>query len=301
MISLGILDFDSSHCVEFTRRLNHVGVTSDQFVEGARVIAGCPGKSAMAPERIARFLPDVAACGVAIVERDEVLRRTDATLVLSLCGSAHRESALVSIASRRPTFVDKPFALTFADADAIVTAAERAEVPLHYASAMRYCDELLALPGHLARWGELHGAVCYGPAKRHPSNPGLFHYGIHSVEILFTLLGAGCVSVAATHSENGEVVTGRWRDGRLGTVRGLRSGSTAYGATLFCEHGVIPIALSTTNSYRNLLQALVKGLESGTPLVSPQVILEETAFVLAALESERRGGVPVELSTILTT
>ena len=296
MISIGILDFDSSHCVEFTRRLNHVGVTPDQFVEGARVVAGCPGKSVMAPERIEKFLPELAASEVAIVERDEVLRRADAVLVLSLCGGAHREPALASIASGRPTFVDKPFALTIEDAKAIIAAADRGRVPLHYASAMRYCDELLAVPTQLGRWGNVQGAVCYGPAKRHPANPGLFHYGIHTVEILFTLLGAGCVSVTATQSDDGEVVTGRWSDGRLGTVRGLRSGCTAYGATLFCERGVIPLALSATNSYRNLLRALVKGLESGTPLVPNRVILEETAFVLAALESERRGGVPVELS-----
>ena len=300
MISLGILDFDSSHCVEFTRRLNHAGVTSDQFVEGARVVAGCPGVSAMAPERTERFLPEVAACGVAIVDREEVFQKADAILVLSLCGGAHREPALASIASGRPTFVDKPFALTVPDVQAVLDAAEHAKVPLLYASAMRYCDELLAVPGRLDRWGTVNGAVCHGPAKRHPDNPGLFHYGIHTVEILFSLLGPGCTSVVATASGNGEVVTGRWSDGRLGTVRGLRSGSTAYGATLFCENGVVPLALSTTNSYRNLLRAVVAGFQSGIPLVPRQVILEETAFVLAALESERRGGVPVELSTFLT-
>ena len=52
MIRLGILDFDTSHCVEFTKRLNHVGIAKDQCVEGAKVVVGCPGKSKLSPERI---------------------------------------------------------------------------------------------------------------------------------------------------------------------------------------------------------------------------------------------------------
>ena len=37
MIKLGILDFDTSHAVEFTKRLNHIeGTPKEQFVEGAQ-------------------------------------------------------------------------------------------------------------------------------------------------------------------------------------------------------------------------------------------------------------------------
>lgn len=300
MFRLGILDFDSSHCVEFTRRLNHVGVTPDQFVSGARVVAGSPGTSEMAPERIEQFTPVMRECGVSIGDRESVLEAADGILVLSLCGKAHRDHAVASLERGRPTFVDKPFTTTYPDAQAILAAAAQSNTPLHYGSGMRFCDELLAVPDSAARRGAILGAVCYGPAKRNPHNPGLFHYGIHTVEILFTLLGSGCESVTASSTEGAEVVTGRWRDGRLGTIRGTRTGSTAYGATLFCENGVVPLNLSATNAYRNLLRALVKQFTStnGTPLVPHQVILEETAFVLAAFESERRGGVPVPLSAV---
>lgn len=54
-IRIGIVDFDSSHCVEFTRRINHVGISADQWVDGAEVVVGCPGTSLLAPERIAGF------------------------------------------------------------------------------------------------------------------------------------------------------------------------------------------------------------------------------------------------------
>ena len=43
MIRLGVLDFDTSHVVEFTKRMNKKGVAKDQWVEGATVVVGCPG------------------------------------------------------------------------------------------------------------------------------------------------------------------------------------------------------------------------------------------------------------------
>ena len=298
MVRLGILDFDSSHCVEFTRRLNGVGVSPDQFVGGARVVLGAPGASNMAPERAAQFTPLVKECGVEIADPEAVIAGSDAVLVLSLCGGAHRASSIPALTAGKPTFVDKPFALTIADAREILRLAEEHQALLQYASGMRFCDELLAVPASLTRWGAVHGAVTYGPAKHHPMNPGLFHYGIHAVEVLFTILGAGCESVSAASTAGADVVTGTWKDGRLGTVRGVRRGCTAYGAVIYCEHGVVPLSLSATNAYRNLLRALVRGFETATPLVPKDVIVEEVAFVLAALESERRGGRPVPLSEI---
>ena len=52
MIRLGIVDFDTSHAGEFTKRLNHIDIAEDQWVEGARVVAGVPGESKIAPELI---------------------------------------------------------------------------------------------------------------------------------------------------------------------------------------------------------------------------------------------------------
>ena len=45
MFRLGILDFDTSHAVEFTKRLNHRDIDKDQWVDGATVVIGCPGES----------------------------------------------------------------------------------------------------------------------------------------------------------------------------------------------------------------------------------------------------------------
>ena len=89
MFRLGIVDFDSSHCVEFSRRFNHVGMDADQVVEGARVVLGCPGTSKMFPGRITEHLPDVQAAGVELVELPaEMIGRIDAALAREVLAAA---------------------------------------------------------------------------------------------------------------------------------------------------------------------------------------------------------------------
>ena len=96
MIRIGLVDFDTSHVVAFTERLNHVGVDASEWVEGveARVVAGCPGDSAMMPERIPGFTEKLRGYGIEIVERPEdLLGRIDAVMIESQQGARHLERA----------------------------------------------------------------------------------------------------------------------------------------------------------------------------------------------------------------
>jgi hypothetical protein len=299
MLRLGIVDFDSSHCIEYTRRVNHIGLSADQYVDGARVVAGWPGTSRMSPERIDGFRVQMADAGVEIVDSAEALiGRIDAVLILSLGGAAHLARVRPFLEAGIPAYVDKPFACTVADAVEMVELARRTGTLLLHASALRFADEVDQFRRLGPRLGALHGLLSYGPAKRASGNPGLLHYGIHAVEVLYALMGPGCESVTAAHTNSTDVVTGRWRDGRLATCRGARHGSTAYGLLGFCEQAVYRSHVSTQNAYRNLLRAVVEALTSGRPFVPYDEVLEVTRFALAALESEHNGGSPVELASL---
>jgi predicted dehydrogenase len=299
MLRLGIVDFDSSHCIEYTRRFNHVGIAPEQQVHGARVVAGWPGTSEMAPERISGFTAQMAAAGVEMVDSPEaLLGRIDAVLILSLGGALHRERVRPFLEAGVPAYVDKPFACSLADAEAMLSLAAQTGTLLLHASALRFASEVAELRELLPRAGSLHGLVSYGPAKRADGNPGLLHYGIHALEALYALMGAGCRQVWAAHVEGAHVITGRWHDGRLATLRGARNGATAYGLLAFCEHAVVRRHVSTQHAYRNLCREIVRSLEARAPLVPYPEVLEVTRFALGALESERRGGAPVELSSL---
>lgn len=296
MLRLGLVDFDSSHSIEFTRRFNHVGLSPDLYVDGARVVAGWPGTSRMAPHRIPGFREQVAAAGVQLVDGPEALiGSVDAVLILSLCGAAHLERARPFLEAGVPTYVDKPFACSIEDADSIVDLAEKHGTLLLHASALRYSSDVLSLKSRIERCGPMHGLVSYGPAKRDPFNPGLLHYGIHALEVLYALMGPGCRFVTAAHADGADVVTGQWQDGRLATIRGSRRGSTAYGVVAFCEQGVIRQHVSTYHAYTRFCQRIVEAFLKNEPLIPYDEIREVTRFALAALASEAAGGNPVPL------
>src|SRR5438876_6362009 len=90
MIKLGVLDFDTSHVVEFTRRLNHVGIKEDQWVDGAKVVIGCPGESKIMPERIPDYTKQMKEFGVPLVDKpEEMIGKVDGMLIESQEGTPH--------------------------------------------------------------------------------------------------------------------------------------------------------------------------------------------------------------------
>jgi len=299
MWRLGLIDSDSSHSVEFTRRFNHVGVDREQYVHGGRVVAAWPGDSTMAPERMPGFCAELASINVPLVDcPEDLIGRIDAVLVLSLCGAAHLARVRPFLKAGIPAFVDKPFACSLPDALAMVELSRSTGTPLFNASGLRFSGESVQFQARRSDLGAVLGAVTCGPSKRADGNPGLFHYGIHAVELLLELMGTGCESVTCCSGPAGEAVTGLWSDGRIGTVRGIRQGATPYGFQAFCERGQVSETVSTRYTYRNLCQAIVTFLETRQPPVSHESSLEAVRFVLAALESERHGGTAVRLGDV---
>jgi virulence factor len=125
MIRLGIVDFDTSHAVEFTKRLNHVDIAEDQWVEGAKVVAGVPGSSQIAPESIPKYTEAMKKYGVPLYnDPAELFGKIDAVLVESVDGSVHLARALPFLERGVPSYVDNPFACSLADARTLVKSAE---------------------------------------------------------------------------------------------------------------------------------------------------------------------------------
>ncbi len=294
MIRLGMVDFDTSHVVEFTRRLNHSGSDQDQWVEGARVVAGCPGSSKIAPDDVKRYTKQVEALGVPLVDKPgDLIGKVDGVLIESQEGGAHWQATRAFLEAGVPCFVDKPFACSTTDAKRMAALAAAKGVPLFSSSSLRHAPELVDFLAD-AKHGKVVGALAYGPAplyEKDPTlNPGLYHYGIHAVEVLYTLMGPGCRRVTCTHEKGTDVVTGRWADGRLGCVRGIRAGQADYGALVFTERGARPLAIGTRFIYRELLRQIVRMFETRKAPLDVAVTVEIVAFIEAANRSAANHG-----------
>ncbi len=212
----------------------------------------------------------------------------DVVLLESVDGRPHLEQVKPVFKAKKPVFIDKPVAGSLADAVEIYRLAEE----IRHALLLQLVAALQRRHRRPARndpkLGDVLGCDAYGPCSLEPHHPDLFWYGIHGVETLFTIMGPGCESVTRVQTKNGEFVTGKWKDGRVGTFRGIRGGKADYGALVFGSKGIGPSG--GYGGYEPLVVEICKFFESGKPPVSAEETLEIYAFMEAADESKRQGG-----------
>lgn len=294
---IGIIGLDTSHSPAFTEIINGTG--DRPGIDGFEVVAAYPRGSRSIPSstrRIPEYTRQIEEMGVRIVGSiAELVDRVDAVLLETNDGRRHLEQALPVIRAGKPIFVDKPLEASLTQAFMLVEAARRHEVPIFSASALRYLDAARRLRASEER---VLGADTFSPAVLEPHHPDLFWYGIHGVEILYTVMGPGCRTVRRVHTDSTDLVVGTWPDGRVGTFRGLRAGSHDYGGTAFTEEAVR--SLGSFEGYDPLVRDITRFFETGVPPVDPAETLEIYGFMEAADESERLGGRPVSLEAIMT-
>jgi hypothetical protein len=296
-LRIGLIGLDTSHVIAFTKSLNDP--SDPDFVPGGRVVAafkgGSPDLKASAG-RIDKFTAELRdKYKVRLVDSiPELCDLVDAILLESVDGRVHLEQARQVFRSRKPVFIDKPLAASFADAKEIARLARESGAPWFSSSSLRFAGAYQQVLADSAS-GKIHGVETYGPASLEPTNPGLFWYGIHAVESLFTLMGPGCISVTMTSNDDFDLAVGVWQDGRIGAVKGLRKGKEDYGALVYRENGIFHVPAQDV-SYVPLIREIMQFFQTGKPPVAPEVTLEIMAFMDAAERSRQQGGVPAKLA-----
>src|SRR5262249_38454100 len=238
----GIIGLDTSHVVAFTQLLN--GPKAKGVLAQVKVVAAYPGGSPDVPasrDRVAGFTQQLRdKFKVEIVDSiDALLGKVDVVFLESVDGRPHLEQVKPVLKAGKPVFIDKPVAGSLADAVQIYELARQHKVPCFSSSSLRFSPGILGMRNH-PKVGKVLGCAAYSPCSLEEHHPDLFWYGIHGVETLFTIMGPGCVSVQRTHTKDFELVTGTWKDGRIGTYRGIRKGSAGYGAVVFGDKGIEP-------------------------------------------------------------
>ena len=295
-LRVGLIGLDTSHVIAFTKSLNDP--SSPDFVPGAKVVAAFKGGSPdlqSSAGRIDKFTAELQdKYKIRLVDTIPALcELVDVVLLESVDGRKHLEQARPVFAARKPVFIDKPMAASFADAKEIARLARESGTPWFSSSSLRYAAAYQKVVKE-GSFGKIIGVEAHGPASLEPTNPGLFWYGIHAVETLYTLMGPGCVSVAMTSNDDVDVAVGLWGDGRVGVVRGIRKGRQAYGALLYTDKGVSYVPVGDY-SYVPLVREIVQFFQTGKPPVPPEETLEIMAFMDAAERSRQQGGARVKL------
>ena len=254
VIKIGIIGLDTSHSTAFTELLN--GDSDDKFVKEFEVVAAYPYGSKTIQssyERIPGYIEEVKKHGVEITSSiAELLDKVDCVMLETNDGRIHLEQAMEVFKSGKICYIDKPIGATLGQAIAIYEMAEKYNVPIFSSSALRYSPQNQKLRN--GEFGKILGADCYSPHKVEPTHPDFGFYGIHGVETLYTLMGTGCESVNRMSSQDADVVVGRWKDGRIGTFRGIKEGPAIYGGTAYTPKG--SIAAGGYEGYKVLLDQI---------------------------------------------
>ena len=297
-LKLGLIGLDTYHVIAFTKILNDP--EHPDHVPGAKVIAAFKGGSddvESSYTRVDKFTKQLQDdFGIEIVPTiEELCTKVDAILLESVDGRPHLEQVKPVFEAGLPVFIDKPLAGSLKDAIEIYKLGKKHNVKWFSSSSYRYYDSMLALQQEDI--GELRGAISYGPCTYEEHHPDFFWYGVHPVEALYTVMGQGCESVVRTTTPNTDVTTGIWSDGRVGTFRGLRNQKTNHKVILF---GTKSIAEQQGGgNYANLIKEIVQFFQTSEVPIPPEETIELFAFMEAADESKRRGGVPVALSEVI--
>lgn len=292
-IRVGIIGTDTSHVPAFTKVLNDA--SAPDHIPGAKVVAAYKGGSKDVESsytRVDKYAEEIhSKYGVEIVpDIATLLSKVDAVLIESVDGRPHLEQARAVIKAGKPLFIDKPLSATLEDAREIAKLAKAAGVPWFSASSLRWSEYV-----EKTRTEGSTGAITWGPGPTEPHHKlDLAWYGIHAVEMLYALMGTGCEEVVRMSSTDSDEVTGRWKDGRLGTVRVIRPYS-GYGAIVFKERKALQSPSEAKAGYTPLIREIVKFFQTKQPPVPNEETLEMFAFMDAALRSKEAGGKPVKL------
>ena len=328
-IKVGVIGLDNYQAVAFTYLFHRA--TEDEDLLGIKVVCAFPGGSPDIEDSVRglpRWIERFENEKIPLVDSIEtLLTKVDAVLVMSLDGRKHLQQVTPVLKAGKPVYISRPLAASLDDAIEIFRRAREYNTPIFSCSQHRFVPGFIGMRDH-PDVGKVLGCSVYGGLKTEPHHSDFFWHGVHSAETLFTIMGPGCVSVTRASTPDFDLVTGVWKDGRIGTYRAIRKGAIKYSGIVFGEKGILragnygrglpilwkPPKEEKTSApagehwiapqgeymgYKGVSKEIGKFFKTGKPPVSADETIEIFAFLEAAHESKRQGGVPVKLSTVI--
>ena len=279
---VAIIGLDSSHSIEFVRRLQAPDCADDQRVAGMRAVTCLRFETPFQDqEGLDKRQQQLESWGVAVTEDfDEAVADCDALLIEINDAAYHVEYFTRCAGLGKPVFLDKPLADTVENGRQICVVAAENDVRFFSASSLRYVPALTqaceAVPEPVC-------CTVYGPLGKAPVGSSIVWYGVHSFEMLQRAMGNGAQRLHTRKDEAGVVVTVDYAGGRRGVVE-LTEGAYIYGGCLRTSKTAAPFVVDVSAVYTGLLVEIQQFLAGGAAPVD----VDETLEIMAMLDAAER-------------
>jgi predicted dehydrogenase len=281
-IRIALIGLDSSHSVEFARRMQAPDCPQDHRVHGMRAVTCLRFET---PFQDQQGLDDrqaqLESWGIEVTESfEDAVADCDALFVEINDAAYHLEYFTKVAELGKPFFLDKPLADTIDNGRKICSIAAARNVGFFSASSLRFVPALTAACETVP---EPQCCTVYGPLGQAPAGSSIVWYGVHSFEMLQRAMGTGAQTLQTRQDESGVVVVVDYANGARGVVE-LTVGAYVYGGCLRTSNTSAPFVVDMGSAYTDLL------VEIGTFLAGGEAPMDmaETLEIMAMLDAAER-------------
>ncbi|MEO6786078.1 MAG: Gfo/Idh/MocA family oxidoreductase [Chthoniobacteraceae bacterium] len=227
-----------------------------------------------------------------VARPEDVIGHVDAVIIATDDGDDHIRRARPFIEAGLPVFVDKPMATNVADLDQFLRWHLDGKTILS-TSGMRYAPEMREVAAQREQLGELRwltGFTCKTWER----------YGIHTLEAVSPITGAGFVSAQTNHQTGSDIVHLTHHSSVQVTLAAIHDAFGSFGSVhVYGTKGQMPLRLTDTyTAFREQLVAFIEVLRTGRRPFPFSHTVELMAIIIAGIRSRAEGGRIVKLREI---
>ncbi len=293
-IKVAVVGLDTSHSVEFTRRMQAKDCPASEKVSGMRATR-CLRFETPFQNRDGLDMRQkmMEGWGVEVTENfEESVGDCDAIMIAINDASYHLEYFRKCSGLGKPIFLDKPLADNMANGREIAALVAAKGLKVMSCSSLRFVTALqeacVAVPVPTQ-------ASTFGPLGKAPAGSSIIWYGVHAFEMLERAMGRGAASMTVLKAGNGVVCVAEYADGRRGVVE-LAEGNYNYGGAFRGDGKAAAFVVDMSQAYTLQLVEIEKFFKTGIAPLSFQDTLEVMAMLEAAQQSFSTGKtVPVQV------
>ncbi|OGF46997.1 MAG: hypothetical protein A2452_01340 [Candidatus Firestonebacteria bacterium RIFOXYC2_FULL_39_67] len=282
-IKIAVIGLDTSHSIEFTKRMQAPDCPADMKVDGLRVMTCLAFVTPFQNEEgINTRIKQLEAWGVKITSTlEETVKGADAVMIEIDDPSLHLEYFKKCSELGLPIYLDKPMADTYVNAKIIYDISKKNNIKICSMSSLRFPP---ALNEAINKVPKPDFSYFFGPLGIPPAGSSIVWYGVHTFEMLVRAMGRGALSVHTKKHSNGVVIVVEYPDKKV-AIADLIERCFQYGGTLRDKGGSIaPFVVDKKIIYTDLVRELF-GFLKGGPVPVP---FEDTLEVMALLDTAEK-------------